>query len=146
LGETPHLNLSYWKLFKEILEKISDCSIPSPVYKLPLISIFSSVVDYLASLKSINNYDLDDLVEIVDTCFHKLTKEKPTIFRPPIDQLVTLALNACNLITVMNDTCDYYAINVENEQSRAIILRFKLFAKIGSFLESSLIKSSNPKK
>ncbi|CAG8804912.1 8204_t:CDS:2, partial [Gigaspora rosea] len=41
-GETPHLNLSYWKLFKEALEKTSDSSISSPLYKLPLIPIFSS--------------------------------------------------------------------------------------------------------
>ncbi|CAG8704774.1 2298_t:CDS:2, partial [Dentiscutata heterogama] len=139
LGETPHLNLSYWKLFKEVLEKTNDSSIPSPIYKLPLIPIFSSVVDYISSLDPINNYDTDDLIEhlleTVDACFHKLTTEKSTIFRPPIDQLVTLALNACNFIII-----------IENRQSRIVFLRFGLFSKIISFLECNLIKSSNPKR
>ncbi|CAG8553412.1 19385_t:CDS:10, partial [Dentiscutata erythropus] len=150
LGEAPHLNLSYWKLFKEALEKTNDSSIPSSICKLPLIPIFSSVVGYISSLDPINNYDTDDLIEhlleTVDACFHKLTTEKSTIFRPPIDQLVTLALNACNFIIIMNTFYDDYVMNIEYRQSRIVFLRFKLFSKIISFLECNLIKSSNPKR
>ncbi|CAG8729048.1 29682_t:CDS:2, partial [Racocetra persica] len=150
LGETPYLNLSYWKLFKEALEKTSDSSTPSPLYKLPLIPIFFSVVDYISSLESISTHSTDDLIEHLletfDACFYKLTTEKSTIFRPPIDHLVTLALNACNLIMTINTSYDNYEMSVEYSQSRVIFLRFELFSKIISFLECSLVKSSNPKK
>ncbi|CAG8516689.1 14477_t:CDS:10 [Cetraspora pellucida] len=150
LGETPYLNLSYWKLFKDALEKTSDSSIPSPLYKLPLIPIFSSVVDYISSLESINNYDTDvlieNLLETVDVCFQKLSTKKSTTFRPPIDQIVTLTLNACNLIMTINTSYDNYEMNIEYKQSKIVFLRFELFSKVISFLESSLVKSSNPKK
>ncbi|RIB20376.1 hypothetical protein C2G38_2035301 [Gigaspora rosea] len=149
-GETPHLNLSYWKLFKEALEKTSDSSISSPLYKLPLIPIFSSVVGYISSLEPINNYDADDLIEhlleTVDICFHKLTMERSTIFRPSIDQIVTLTLNACNFIIVMNTFYDNYVISVEYRQSSVVFLRFELFSKIVSLLKYNLVKSSNPKR
>ncbi|CAG8522888.1 16679_t:CDS:2, partial [Racocetra fulgida] len=135
LGETPYLNLSYWKLFKEALEKTSDSSTPSPLYKLPLIPIFSSVIDYISSVESISNHSNDDLIEHLletfDACFYKLTTEKSTIFRPPIDHLVTLALNACNLVMTINTSYDNYEMNVEYSQSRAYnVLTGKMFNKL----------------
>ncbi|CAG8512640.1 9264_t:CDS:10 [Cetraspora pellucida] len=150
LGETPYLNLNYWQLFKDALEKTSDSSLQSPLYKLPLIPIFSSVVDYISSLESINNHYTDDLIEhlleTVDVCFQKLSTKKSTIFRPPIDQIVTLTLNACNLIMTINTSYDNYEMNIEYKQSKIVFLRFELFSKVISFLECSLVKSSNPKK
>ena len=113
--ETPFLNSDYWSLLKDILEIKKDSlkchennnidslirdqdELSKLLNKLPLINVFTEVLEFFIdfSKDEIDNDKLK-LLELINQNFKKLIEE-PKIFKSSIDQITTLALNACNLL------------------------------------------------
>ncbi|CAH1765713.1 13333_t:CDS:2 [Entrophospora sp. SA101] len=113
-GETPFLNLDYWSLLEDILEIKKDSSkclesnidnlirdqdeLSKLLNKLPLVNVFTRVLEFFIDFsKGETDYDTLKLLELVNRNFRQLIEESK-FFKPSIDQITTLTLNACNLL------------------------------------------------
>ena len=173
--ETPFLNSDYWSLLKDILEIKKDSlkchennnnidslirdqdELSKLLNKLPLINVFTEVLEFFIdfSKDEIDNDKLK-LLELINQNFKKL--EEPNIFKSLIDQITTLALNACNLLVksifnVSSSSNDDYSINIDHlmdidiEQKKSYeTLLVEFFLKVVKFLNYYFITNSNPKK
>jgi len=174
--ETPFLNSDYWSLLKDILEIKKDSlkchennnnidslirdqdELSKLLNKLPLINVFTKVSEFFIDF---SNDEIDNdklkLLELINQNFQKLIK----IFKSSIDQITTLALNACNLLvksifnvsSSSNDDDDDDSMNIDHlmdidiEQKKSYeTLLVEFFLKVVKFLNYYFIINSNQKK
>ena len=84
-----------------------------------MINVFTEVLEFFIdfSKDEIDNDKLK-LLELINQNFKKLIEE-PKIFKSLIDQITTLALNACNLLVksifnISSSSNDDYSINIDH--------------------------------
>src|SRR6266511_413252 len=164
--ETPFLNSDYWSLLKDILEIKKDSlkchennnnidslirdqdELSKLLNKLPLINVFTKVSEFFIDF---SNDEIDNdklkLLELINQNFQKLIK----IFKSSIDQITTLALNACNLLvksifnisSSSNDDDDDDSMNIDHLMNIDIEQK-KSYETL--LVEFFFITNSNPKK